>query len=346
VPARAELDKTPSATSTSQVENRVSGRTPADHSAALADVGYRPASGNGRKTIAVWRRPQSEQRRGLRAMEQPMAIITLLTDFGTQDEYVGLMKGVILSVDPAVTVVDVTHHIDRHDIIQAAFVLESSYGYFPRGTVHITVVDPRVGTERSILAVDARGHFFLAPDNGVLSLVMSEAPCDAIIRVDNPRYYRSKVSHTFHGRDIFAPVGAHIARGVPLTEMGSAVDVSQCVLLDGISVRTGAAGELIGRIVSIDRFGNAITNIDADRLDRLLAASGSEAMQIQVRAHRVSGLSHTYGDVAPNRPLALIGSRGFLEIAVNQGSASQYFNLHKADPVHIFVRGETANGEH
>jgi S-adenosylmethionine hydrolase len=274
-----------------------------------------------------------------------MGIITLLTDFGTQDEYVGLMKGVILSVDPAATVVDVTHQIDRHDIIQAAFVIQSSYGYFPRGSVHVTVVDPGVGTERGILAVDARGHFFVAPDNGVLSLVMSEAPCDAIIRVDNPRYYRSKVSHTFHGRDIFAPLGAHLARGVPLTEMGSAVDVSQCVMLDGISVRAGAAGELIGRIVSIDRFGNVITNIDADRLDKLLGASGPDNMQVQVGGHQVAGLSQTYGDVASNKPLALIGSRGFLEIAVNQGSASQYFNLHKADPVYVFVQGESANGK-
>jgi S-adenosylmethionine hydrolase len=275
-----------------------------------------------------------------------MGIITLLTDFGTDDEYVGLMKGVILSVDPAVTVVDVTHRIERHDIIQAAFVIQSSYGYFPRGSVHITVVDPGVGTERGILAVDTQGHFFLAPDNGVLSLVMREAPCDAIIRVDNPRYYRSKVSHTFHGRDILAPVGAHIAKGVPLTAMGSAVNVSECVLLDGISAQSGAAGEFIGRVVSIDRFGNVISNIDADRLEHLLGAGGPGDMQIQVGAHRVCGLSQTYGDAAPNTPLALIGSRGFLEIAVNQGSASQYFNLQKGDPVQVFVRGESANGEH
>jgi S-adenosylmethionine hydrolase len=287
-----------------------------------------------------------EKHRGLQAAEQIMGIITLLTDFGTQDEYVGLMKGVILSVDPAVTVVDVTHQIDRHDIIQAAFVIQSSYSYFPKGSAHIAVVDPGVGTERGILAVETRGHFFLAPDNGVLSLVMREAPCDAIIRVNNPLYYRSKVSHTFHGRDIFAPVGAHITAGVPLTELGSAVDVSQCVFLDGISVRTGAAGELIGRIVSIDRFGNVITNIDAERLDHLLGAAGPDDVQIQVGAHRVSGLSQTYGDAAPNKPLALIGSRGFLEIAVNQGSASQYFDLGKADPVEVFVRSESANGKH
>ena len=268
-----------------------------------------------------------------------MGIITLLTDFGTEDEYAGLMKGVILSVDPAVTLVDITHQIDRHDIIQAAFVIQSSYGYFPRGSVHITVVDPGVGTQRGILAVDTQGHFFLAPDNGVLSLVMRQAPCDAIIRVDNPRYYRPKVSHTFHGRDILAPVGAHICKGVPLTEMGSAVDVSECVLLSGISVRTGETGELIGRIVSIDRFGNVMTNIDAHRLSHLLGAGGPDDLQVQVGAQMVSGLSQTYGHAEPHAALALIGSRGFLEIAVNQGSASQYFNLHKGDPVHVFVRG-------
>ncbi len=267
-----------------------------------------------------------------------MGIITLLTDFGTVDEYVGLMKGVILSVHPAVTLVDVTHRIDRHDVVQAAFVLQSSYRYFPKGTVHIAVVDPGVGTPRGILAVDTQGHIFLAPDNGLLSLVIREAPCDAIIRVDNSSYYRPKVSCTFHGRDILAPVGAHIAKGVPAGEMGSAVAASECVLLDDMSPRIGATGELIGRIVSIDRFGNVITNIDAQSLSHLFSAASAADLQVQVGTHLVSGIAQTYGQLPPNTPLSLIGSRGFLEIAVNQGSASQYFNLQKNDPVRVFAR--------
>jgi len=160
-----------------------------------------------------------------------MSILTLLTDFGTEDAYVGMMKGVILSINPQAVIIDITHQIDPQDLIQAAYIIKSSYRYFPEGTVHLLVVDPGVGSDRAIVALEMMGHIFLAPDNGVLTLLMDEGETDSIVSVENTRYFLESVSRTFHGRDIFAPVGAHLCRGLDIKNLGSPLDQQNLVHL-------------------------------------------------------------------------------------------------------------------
>ena len=160
-----------------------------------------------------------------------MSVISIVSDFGTDDEYVGVMKGVMLSINPSASIVDITHQIAPQDIRQAAFLIPSYYHFFPEGTVHIVVVDPGVGSQRSILALSHRNHFFIAPDNGVLTLLLKAEKSDTIIRVDNPDYFLKPLSSTFHGRDIFAAVGAHLSCGTKLDAFGTRADVKDIVCL-------------------------------------------------------------------------------------------------------------------
>ena len=264
-----------------------------------------------------------------------MAVITLLTDFGTDDEYAGLMKGVILSINPSATIVDITHQIDRHDIVQAALAIHSGYHYFPEGTVHLIVVDPGVGTERGLLALKLKNHFFIAPDNGVLTLLLSEKNVSSLNLLTNPTYFRASVSRTFHGRDIIAPVGAHIAGGLDASQLGPEIDVQKAVCLDGLRARCAENGELEGQVAAIDHFGNLITNIKSEQLTECLGAGPQEEIRIKIRATVIKGISETYAGVRSNTPLALIGSRGYLEIAVNQGSAAHHLNAEKGESVWV-----------
>ena len=269
-----------------------------------------------------------------------MPIITLLTDFGIDDEYVGVMKGVILSINPSATIVDITHHIDPQDLIQAAYTIKSSYRYFPEGTVHIVVVDPGVGSNRAILALEMMGHIFLAPDNGVLTLLMDDGDIDSIIRVDNSSYFLEYVSRTFHGRDIFAPVGAHISMGVEIKKLGAPVKKRDLVHLPVQYPCISDNGELVGTIISIDRFGNLITNIDLKNLEEFCKAervgpADTERLEIRIGKTEITGLSKNYESVRPQSPLAVIGSRGYLEIAVNCGNARNYFAAEKGDVVRV-----------
>ncbi|MFC1812837.1 S-adenosyl-l-methionine hydroxide adenosyltransferase family protein [Thermodesulfobacteriota bacterium] len=266
-----------------------------------------------------------------------MAIVTLLTDFGVGDAYVGMMKGVILSVNPASTVVDITHHIDPQDITQAAYIIKSSFSYFPEGTVHLVVVDPGVGSDRSIIAMEIRNHFFVAPDNGVLSILMHEEKIDDIIRIENQNYFLKSVSRTFHGRDIFAPVGACISKGVDLRELGTAVNRDQLVCPDIRKPIISEKGELVGAIVFIDRFGNLITNMDLKRLEIFCKTDTENRLLVLIGEERISGLSTYYGQAEPNCPLAIIGSLGYLEIAVNCGNARSYFKAEKGDIVRVMT---------
>jgi len=262
-----------------------------------------------------------------------MSVITLLTDFGTEDEYVGLMKGAILTINPGVTIVDLSHRIDRHDIVQAAFAIRSGYPYFPEGTVHLIVVDPGVGTDRSLLALKSDGHWFIAPDNGVLTLLCRDKNVSSLNRITNPKYFKASVSSTFHGRDIIAPVGAHIAGGLDVKELGPETDLQNIICLEGLRVRSTKNGELRGKIITIDHFGNLITNIHFDRLARWLPAAAHDRLRIKMGSNVIEGLSETYADVASDSPVAVIGSRGYLEIAINQGHAARHLNAVKGDDV-------------
>jgi len=266
-----------------------------------------------------------------------MSIITLLTDFGTRDEYVGLMKGVILSINPAVAIVDITHQIERQDITQAAFAIHAAYRYFPAGSVHLVVVDPGVGTGRSLLALEMNKQYFVAPDNGVLTLLFHETAVTALVRLTNSSFFLPNVSRTFHGRDIIAPVGAHITRGVELQRLGEEIAPENAVWLENLQARISDTGEFCGSIVAVDHFGNLISNIDC----RLLACAGAEdpnrTIRIQIGSHVIHGICETYQSGRPHAPVALIGSRGYLEIAVNQGHAAQILNARKGDPLRVKI---------
>ena len=266
-----------------------------------------------------------------------MSIITLLTDFGTGTEYAGLMKGVILSINPSAAIVDITHQNDSQDIVQAAFTTYSSYEYFPEGTVHLVVVDPGVGSERSLLALEMKKQFFVAPDNGILTLLFNEGKINALIRITNSKYFLASVSRTFHGRDIIAPVGAHLSSGIDVRRLGTEIDLRDAIHLDHLHARLSENGELVGKIVVIDDFGNLITNIGFKKLSEVYLIGQEKKIQIKIGSHVITGLSGTYDSVRSKTPLALIGSRGYLEIAVNKGNAALVLNAEKGEKVRVMV---------
>lgn len=266
-----------------------------------------------------------------------MSIITLLTDFGTRDEYVGLMKGVILSIHSAATVIDITHQIDPQNLIQAAYAIHSSYGYFPAGSVHLVVVDPGVGSDRSLLALKLQNQYFVAPDNGVLSLLLDEDSVSQLIKITNSEYFLDTVSHTFHGRDIIAPVGAHIARGVKLQQLGDELAPADAIRLTNIRARIADDGRIVGRIVAVDHFGNLISNIDHQMMITTGTANQTNRIIIQIGSHTIYGIDRTYENGRANTSMALIGSRGYLEIAVPGGNAAQQLNVRSGDRVQVKI---------
>ncbi len=265
-----------------------------------------------------------------------MTAISLLTDFGLSDAYVGIMKGVILSINPIANIVDITHLVPPQDVIEASYQLQSAYSYFPPETVHVVVVDPGVGSGRSIVCVESEGHRFLAPNNGVLTQVLSDGKVERAVYVENADFFLSSISNTFHGRDIFAPVAAHLSLGVDLALLGDeAVDADLVRLTIPQPVFSGDT-TLTGTVISIDRFGNAITNIRHWHIMTLYKNRKKGELNIHV-GEQIRGLSTNYGSVAPQQALAIIGSRGFLEISVNCGNAADNLGLSKGDPVKIVL---------
>ncbi len=264
-----------------------------------------------------------------------MSVITLLTDFGIADEYVGVMKGVMLSICPSVSIVDISHQLEPQDIAQAAYMVPAYFDYFPEGTIHIVVVDPGVGSQRAILAVHFRKHFFIAPDNGVLSLLLRDQKSDTIIEVNTSEYFLEPLSTTFHGRDIFAALGAHMACGTEIEALGCRRQIEDLVRLTDLTCQVTEKSELIGKIVSIDRFGNLISNIDTRQLHAFCQAEPSRQIHITIGSLTIRGMAKTYADVSSEEPLALIGSRGYLEIALNCANAQKQLKARRGDRVRI-----------
>lgn len=258
-----------------------------------------------------------------------MAIITLLTDFGDRDIYVASMKGVILGLNPQAVLVDLSHEVAPQDVRAGAFLLAAAAPYFPQGAIHLAVVDPGVGSQRRALAARCKGRFWVGPDNGLFSLAWAGAPDLQAVSLENPVYFRPEVSATFHGRDIFAPVAAHLSLGVELHRLGPP-------LPDPVSLPYPApvfAGETArGEIIYVDHFGNLVSNIKADTLRHWL---GGHAGRIRVGNVILPGLSHTYQDAAPGQFLALEGSHGFLEIACNRDHAARRLAAGMGLPVKI-----------
>ncbi|MBW4601165.1 MAG: SAM-dependent chlorinase/fluorinase [Calothrix sp. FI2-JRJ7] len=254
-------------------------------------------------------------------------LLTLLSDFGLSDIYVGVMKGVIARINPEIRVIDLTHQIPRQNIAAARFCLMSACPYFPDGTVHMAVVDPGVGGTRRAVAVEFAHGFLVAPDNGIISGVLSQSRAIRAVELTNPQYWRvPNPSHTFHGRDIFAPCAAHLASGVPIKTLGTEIDIDSLVELDlpkCCYITTGA----VGCIQYIDIFGNLITNIPGSYVE-------TETWYITVGDIKIKG-GETYNSVPVGSAVALIGSEGWVEIAINRGNAQQQLNIQLAQTVEV-----------
>jgi len=269
-----------------------------------------------------------------------MGMVTLTTDFGLADGYAGIMHGVVQSICPGVPVVDLTHQVAPQDVRSAAYLLYAAYPYFSADTVHCVVVDPGVGTSRRAIAVQTPRGCFVAPDNGVLSYVLDREPVTAAVSLTNPRYHLSPVSRTFHGRDVFAPVAAHLACGVPLPDLGESIARWVTFSVPHISVRPG--GGLGGVVIHVDRFGNLITSIgqllwrgDDLSVQPAFSTPGGRGMGqwslpfpasevwVRVGGRCIEGIQPVYGDAPAGELLALVGSIGHLEIAVAGGSAAR-----------------------
>lgn len=247
-------------------------------------------------------------------------IITLLSDFGTQDAYVASMKGVILSLNPEAVLVDLSHEVPPQDIRAGALILAEAAPYFPPGTIHLAVVDPGVGGPRRALAAHCRGHFWVGPDNGLFHFVFRHASPLSIVSMENPAYFRSQVSATFHGRDLFAPVAAHLSLGVGLNRLGPRI--TDPVSLDWPEPSFGPAA-IRGEIMYVDQFGNLVSNVRAAELSDW---RGGQDITFKVGPLTIQGLARTYTGVAQGKFLALVGSHGFLEIACARGNAARDLN--------------------
>jgi S-adenosylmethionine hydrolase len=266
-----------------------------------------------------------------------MRIITFLSDFGLKDGYVGSVKGSILSINPSVKIVDISHEISPFDIRTGAYSILTYYNYFPKNTIHLAVVDPGVGSQRLPVIVKTANYYFVGPDNGLFSYIIQNEGYSAyaiqtkylqqIKGIDFP------VSHTFHGRDIFAPVAALLSKNIPLMQMADNITRNLESVPDLLEITDN---RIITGVLTVDRFGNIITELRINTLDRLLKA---EIDQVRFKDHIFRKLNDTYSAAQTGKPLVLWSSSGFLEIAVNQGRADEYFNLDRTrDKVEILLK--------
>jgi len=256
-------------------------------------------------------------------------LVSFISDFGHQDWFVGVVHGVVLEICPRARIVDLTHAIPPGLVDRAAFVIEAACPDLPAGTVNLAVVDPGVGTERRALAVRARGQLFVGPDNGILEWALSD-PNAEVRALAEARWFRQPVSRTFHGRDVFAPVAAHLACGAPLDAFGP--PVSGPVRLPRPAARA-RDGELTGCVMFVDRFGNALTNLTAESLAAAFPGVPDEALEVSIGSRGIHGLARSYGDAPIGTLVAIIGSSGRLEIAQVGGDAATRFGLGEGDPV-------------
>jgi S-adenosylmethionine hydrolase len=269
----------------------------------------------------------------------PSGIITLLTDFGTADYFVAAVKGVILASNPDARIVDITHEVPPQDIEAGAFTLLGAYSAFPPGTIHLVVVDPGVGSSRRSIAISTREYIFVGPDNGVFSYVCerSAAP-PQIFNLTNTKYFRHPVSPTFNGRDVFAPVAAALSTGIKPRELGQRIE--GWVKLKPLEIEDSSSGEIIGRIIHVDHFGNCVTNITPAELTPELIAAGAK---LRLERKVVKSFRNYFAEDtrSKDKVFAIWGGAGFLEIVVAGGSAANVLNARRGDPV-VFVLGAQA----
>jgi S-adenosylmethionine hydrolase len=259
-------------------------------------------------------------------------IVTLLTDFGTADYFVGAMKGAVLASNPLARVVDITHEVPPYDVEAGAFTLRAAFETFPEGTVHVAVVDPGVGSARRAVVVEGRGHTFVGPDNGIFGHVFERVrPC-RVFHLTNASYFRREVSPTFHGRDIFAPVAGALSRGVSAEELGP--EVFDFARLPSAAPERIGDGTLVGAVIHVDRFGNLVTNITHDELNDEAFARGARLL---VKGREVRRFRRFFADdiEGSGEPFAVWGSAGLLEVAVFRDSAARVLGVKRGDKVEV-----------
>jgi S-adenosylmethionine hydrolase len=262
------------------------------------------------------------------------SLITLLTDFGTKDHYVASMKGTILNINPQCTLIDITHHVSPHDIKEGAFLLANAYSAFPKGTIHLSVVDPGVGGPRKPILLVTTYYFFVGPDNGLFTIILKREKVKKVVALTNQKYFLSHISSTFHGRDLFAPVAAYLSLGVKPEAFGPELD--SWVELDFEKPRI-REGRLIGEILNIDAFGNLISNIDEKQFFHFVK---DHSFVIRTGKRTIQGLKKGYWEGKRNEVMALIGSGGFLEISVREGNAQKRLKVKKGDRIIIEIIGK------
>jgi S-adenosylmethionine hydrolase len=254
-------------------------------------------------------------------------IITLLTDFGLKDPYVASMKGVILGINPRCALIDITHQVNSHDIKEGAFVLGQAYSNFPKGTIHLSVVDPGVGGARNPILIVTKNYFFVGPDNGLFTIALGRESVKQAVVLANQKFFLSKISSTFHGRDIFAPVAAYLTLGVKPESLGPPIKSWHEISFPGPTMKQG---KLIGEIVHVDAFGNLVSNIDGKSL---LQFSKGCPFVIKIGKRTMRGLKKGYWEGRKDEPIALVGSGGFLEISIREGSAQQALKVKRGDKI-------------
>lgn len=259
-------------------------------------------------------------------------IITLLTDFGTEDYFVGAMKGVILTRSPKCVLVDITHAIPPQDVCAAAFTLRAVYANFPAGSIHLAVVDPGVGSDRRPILVEAAAHVFVGPDNGIFTLVLDQFPTGRIRHLTNTAYFLPNPGSTFHGRDIFAPVAAALAEGVLPQELGPIIQ--DPIRFEFMKCECMADGSLVGGIIHIDHFGNCVTNIPSEQLPPL---SATRSFGLRIKEFEIRKVAKSYSEAIAQKgaPFLICGSAGFVEISVQCSSAARELKISVGDRVQL-----------
>jgi S-adenosylmethionine hydrolase len=257
-------------------------------------------------------------------------IITLTTDYGTNDHLVGTLKGVILKINPDATIVDITHHVAPYDLLDGALAIGAAYAYFPPRTIHVVVVDPGVGTERRPVLVTGENQYFIAPDNGVLSLVYEREQNVVVRHANAEHYYLQPLSKTFHGRDIFAPVAAWLSKGAQTASMGEEITDFKRFAMPRPKVADGVSK---GVVLRVDSFGNLVTNFRSEDLPGAALQNG--AVKFQVGSHAAIRLVDTFAQGGDGEPVAYVGSSGYIEIAVNKSSAARTLALGRGTPVSL-----------
>lgn len=271
-------------------------------------------------------------------------IVTLTTDFGLNDHFVGTIKGVILDIAPEAEIVDICHSVQAFDILDGALALAQAYAYYPARTVHLVIVDPGVGSARRPILASSEKHNFVAPDNGVLSLMYAREPRLSVRHITSEHYFLQPISSTFHGRDIFAPVAAYLAKGVDQEKFGE--EISDFVRFNAPKPKPVDAKTLRGVVLRVDRFGNLITNFTPHDVPALFQEP-TPSFKLMVGKREVTALKTNYADGAPGEVFGILGSMGYLEVSSNRGSAMQLVGGGKGTEVQIVLEGVSAavNGQ-